>query len=84
MHMDAGCSSVSVRCLMDVGRMTVQIYEPNPDRESIKPSVQRGEDEVGVIAIVISHGQGYVQVNMDEERGKWEIEVVGSSTIYHQ
>lgn len=62
------------------GRMTVQLYERNVETLESK---QRGEDEVGVLAVVISYGDDLLQVGFDEERGQWEIEVVGQSTIYH-
>lgn len=66
--------------MMGPGRMTVQLYERDP--ETLQ-SVQRSEDEVAVLAIVISHGDDMLQVGWDEDHEKWEIEVVGQSTIYH-
>lgn len=67
--------------MMEPGRMTVQVYERDPETEQ---SIQRGEDEVAVLAVVISHGDDMVQVGWDHDHGKWEIEVVGGSTTYHQ
>ena len=66
--------------MLEEGVMTVQLYERNT--ETLE-SVERGEAETGVLAVVVSHGDKMIQVSLDQERNTWEVEVVGQSAVYH-
>lgn len=66
--------------MLEEGAMTVQLYERSTQTLQ---SVERGEAETRVLAVVISHGDKMIQVGLDQERNTWEVEVVGQSAVHH-